>query len=131
MNFLKKLIFKEEPTESDILNSGVLLAMKFGKDWLQPIQERLGRKYKFLSIAELDSYNAICKEVMDSSHRFVYDTLANCEKANTTITNKDLKESHRHYLSTKYSWLTKSSIKYLLNQGMYYARKDGYDQFVK
>ena len=64
INLFRKKSYKEE----NILNEGVSLAMEFGKNWLQPIQKRLSKKYPKLSTTELDEYNTKCQSAMKLGH---------------------------------------------------------------
>lgn len=56
-------------TDSPVLNAGLELAIAFGPDWLKPIQARLAVKYPELIRAELNAYDAACREAMCFGHR--------------------------------------------------------------
>ncbi len=51
--------------DEQILNVGLDLALEWGMNWLQPIQERLAARFPPLTPAQLDSYDQLCREVMN------------------------------------------------------------------
>jgi tRNA isopentenyl-2-thiomethyl-A-37 hydroxylase MiaE len=51
--------------DNKILNQGMELAMEFGKNWLMPIQDRLGKKHKRLNREELDHYEKVCRKALE------------------------------------------------------------------
>ena len=125
MTFLKNLLAEKNVTEVEILNSGLSFAMEFGQDWLQPIQERLAKKFSFLSSLELDNYNAICKNAMNVGQEFIFEILENLEENNQTIKEKELKQKFADFILSKYNWIDKKNITKLFSQICYYAYKDG------
>jgi hypothetical protein len=109
---------KKEPYITDeILNNGLILAMAFGKNWIKPIQTRLGKIYPALSDDELEQYNTKCQEVMTFGHTTVYELAERYGKAT------DIKEFEGVFTS-QYSWVTSKNINNIFSQGMYYAFKD-------
>ena len=131
MKFFSNLFTKQPVTETEILNSGLKLAMEFGKNWLQPIQNRLLKKYNFLTTEEVDKYNLICKEVMRNGNAFIYDTLSNLTEKEATIKRRELKNQCDNFILEKYPWISKSNLSRLFNQECYYAGKDGYYECVR
>jgi hypothetical protein len=107
MKFLS-LLFGKQPTEAEILNTGLQLAMEFGENWLKPIQQRLFRRYNFLSKEELDKYNLICKTALDDGIRFIQNTLTNLD-------------SRQQYMRKKYAWINNQGIERVFNQSCYYS----------
>ncbi|MFZ5635975.1 MAG: hypothetical protein ACOY82_05245 [Pseudomonadota bacterium] len=102
---------------SDLLNEGLHLAMAWGEDWLQPIQERLAQRHPELSRRELDEIDAICRTAMRFGHDAVYD-LALKSGVDTK------REDFDPIVSTRYPWVNGRNLAQLFNQGMYYAWKD-------
>ena len=108
---------KRQYTEESILNEALHLAMDWGKDWLQPIQSRLGKAYPKLSQSELDSYNAIAQESMRFGNSQVYSM---AEKEGSGVSQELFSAVFR----AKYSWANDKNISRCFSQGMYYAWKD-------
>ena len=50
------------------LNVGLNIAMEWGEDWLQPIQERLRAQFPKLDVATLDECNEICQAAMRTGY---------------------------------------------------------------
>ena len=93
------------------------MAMEFGKNWLQPIQERLSKKYHHLNAEELEQYNAMCQAAMSFGHEIVY--------ALAEEHGKEAKYDQYEPIYTQhYSWVNKKNLSRLFSQGMYYAWKD-------
>jgi hypothetical protein len=112
-------------TESEILNIGLDLAMEWGEYWLTPIQERLKKQVSFLTKAQLDNYNNICKSTMDDCHKYLYTFLEKLCKENKRIKNSELNEQWNTYVTSKYVWINENNLSHLFSQGMYYSWKDG------
>jgi hypothetical protein len=70
--------------DENILNAGLDFAMAFGEDWLQPIQTRLAAHFPSLSRAELDTYNATCREAMFFAHEQVVLKIREAHKPKST-----------------------------------------------
>jgi hypothetical protein len=103
-----------------ILNQGMELAMEFGKNWLQPIQGRLGRRHKDLSCAALDEYERVCREALNYGIEQV--------KVQMQAAARKEKEAARllgEVMTGRYPWMTKKTLQHLFSQGCYYAWKDG------
>ncbi|WP_435354963.1 hypothetical protein [Emticicia sp. SJ17W-69] len=114
---------KDEPSRQDILNDALDIAMEFGKNWLMPIQERLKSKYPFLSENDLNSFNSICKQIMNESNVFVANKIGELVRSNQNIEFTKLKEELDKFLKVKQDWIDDKNIIRLLNQAMYYAYK--------
>ena len=107
---------KESYIEEDILNAGLNLAMEFGQNWLQPIQERLAKKYPKLNSTKLDEYNDVCQSAMKLGH----DSMFKLSENNDVETRvEELAEIVRE----QYPWVTDKNISKLYSQGMYYSMK--------
>ncbi|MCO4294088.1 hypothetical protein NF867_14590 [Solitalea sp. MAHUQ-68] len=131
MNLFSKLFNNSDTSESVILNDGLKLAMEFGKNWLQPIQDRLKKKYRFLTLQELNDYDTICRQAMHKGHDFVYNTLTELYDVNQTISNNELKEKLKKTLLDQYPWINTSNLEALFSQSCYYAWKDGLTKCIK
>lgn len=103
-----------------ILNDGLHLAMEWGEEWLQPIQERLGSRHPALDRTELDRYDKACRAAMQHGHRLVrlcwHRPGTDEAAAVATFTEEMQKE---------YAWISDENLKSLYSQGMYYAWKNG------
>ena len=126
MKLLSSLLKQQNHTEADILNAGIKFAMEFGANWLQPIQSRLAKKFPELKSTELDSYNTICGEAMHFGHSLIYNGFAKSERLVKKITLRELDDEFKKGMRDKYVWISNSNLNSLLNQGMYYAQKDGW-----
>jgi hypothetical protein len=68
-----------------ILNTGLHYAMEFGEKWLEPIRDRLLKKFPELTKEELDHYNKVCQTVMEVGHKFVYRQLEAADDKDESI----------------------------------------------
>jgi hypothetical protein len=103
-----------------ILNVGLDLAMEFGKNWLQPIQTRLAKKFPTLSPAQLDEYERACREAMKFGHAQVpiqWRRAGGQEKSARRLFDEVVLAAH--------PWITRTNLSHLFSQGCYYAWKDG------
>ncbi|HRG89063.1 MAG TPA: hypothetical protein PLW44_08605 [Chitinophagales bacterium] len=120
MKFLS-LLFGKQPTEAEILNAGLQLAMEFGENWLKPIQQRLFRRYNFLTKEELDKYNLICKTALEDGVRFIHNTLTNIDARQQYITENELRLELATFMRKKYGWINNQGIDRVFNQSSYHA----------
>jgi hypothetical protein len=104
----------------EILNAGLDLSMAWGPDWLQPIQSRLAALYPALGEAELDAYEAACREAMSWGHAQVPDAwhAAGHDQAEA---NRLFEQAARE----RYPWISDKNVSHLFSQGTYYAWKNG------
>jgi hypothetical protein len=100
----------------EILNVGLDLALEWGKDWLEPIQQRLAKKYPRLTEEELDGYNAVCRQAMDFSHSSVGD-LADTRGLDVPY------EEFVKLIRARLPWISDKNLSRAYSQGMYYIRK--------
>jgi hypothetical protein len=121
---------KKLESQETILNTGLRIAMEFGDRWLHPINDRLQKKYTYLSEQELEEYNTICQTAMTSGNRYIYDILNKLFEAGCTITNTELKEQFKISLKSHYDWINESNLSKLYSHGCYYAWKDGLDKAI-
>jgi hypothetical protein len=130
MNILAKL-FKSTPVSKEqILNTGLTMAMEFGGNWRQPINDRLHKRFTYLSEQELHEYNVICRNAMDYGNEYIYNTLDKLFAAGSTTTNIELKERFAITMRMQYDWITDCNIRKLYSQGQYYAWKEGLDSVI-
>lgn len=124
MDFISKL-FGKKPTEAEVLNTGLVFAMEFGENWLKPIQQRLFKKYSYLTKEQLDSYNSICKTALSDGIKFIETTLEKIADERRTIHEQELKDQLRVFMQSKYPWIDRNTVAHLFNQGCYYGWKEG------
>jgi hypothetical protein len=122
---------KSKQDENEILNSGLTLAMKFGENWLTPIQSRLSEKFKFLDSEQLDKYDSICRNTMKTYNDLMFSILEKLNQENETITETDLKKSLAELMLENHHWISDNNLSSLFNQVCYYAFKDGLDKCIK
>jgi hypothetical protein len=101
-----------------ILNAGLDLAMAFGEDWLQPIQTRLAARFPSLSRAELDTYNATCREAMFFGHEQVVMKIPEAHKDRSVHF-----QLFRAAVLARFPWITAKNLSRLFSQGYYYSMK--------
>lgn len=130
MKFLS-LLFGKQPTEAEILNTGLQLAMEFGENWLKPIQQRLFRRYNFLSKEELDKYNLICKLALEDGIRFIQNTLTNLDSRQQYIGERELKLELAVFMRKKYTWINNQGIERVFNQSCYHSWNQERKQHLK
>ncbi len=101
----------------DLLNEGLHLAMEWGEDWLQPIQDRLAQRHPALSKEALDEIDAVCQAAMRFGHKTVHDLVL--------TSGKDTKrEDFDPIVLARYPWANSDNLSRLFSQGMYYAWKE-------
>ncbi len=105
--------------------------MAFGKYYLQPIQQRLAKRYSFLKEEELNEYNLICTTVRDEGHSFIYNLLEQKTVENKKIKESELKALFLNFIKEKYAWVSNSNLKRLFSQGYYFSLKDGLMEVVE
>jgi hypothetical protein len=101
-----------------VLNDGLALAMDWGEGWLAPIQDRLRERHPRLTKAELDGFDADCREAMRFGHETVYALVRQSGK------NAD-PAAFAASFGARYPWASAQNTTRLFNQGLYYAWKTG------
>lgn len=104
---------------NEILNIGLDFSMEFGKNWLNPINQRLKNKFPDLTSVELEKCNNICKKVNKIANNFIFD---NPVKNTTELTFVDFSE-FENFMKQDFDWISKKNLKRLYNQSCYYAYK--------
>ena len=130
MNFLLGLFKKKRFSENEILNLGLKYAMEFGTNWLQPIQSRLSQKVPNLTKTELDRFDQTCRSAMETGHNFIYERLSKLSDDQQTIESNQLTKEFEGLLKEKFFWISRSNLKSLLSQSIYYAWKDGLEKTI-
>jgi hypothetical protein len=102
--------------------------MEWGEHWLAPIHDRLASAHPWLSAAEIDAYDEVCRAVMRAGHDAVADALdaAWSERGWTTLEDIDTADVHRAFaarMSELAPWASDETLGRLFSQGMYYALK--------
>lgn len=114
------MFIRRKPSRDDdretYLNYALHLAQEWGKDWLQPIQDRLHRTCPHLSREELNHYNVIVQAAMNCGYDLVYE-LAEQDRM------KISKDEWQRNLLEQYPWIDKKNVDRLFSTGMYYAMK--------
>jgi hypothetical protein len=130
MNLISKLFNTRPPLEEDILNQGLIMAMEFGENWLQPISERLKLKFIHLSDNQINTYSLTCRKAMDQGHRFIMTSLTELTEEGRTIKDSDFKGQFNNYVKTNLNWINEANLRQLYSQGLYYAWKEGLDKVI-
>jgi hypothetical protein len=108
---------KQNNDHDEILNEGLSLAMEWGKNWLQPIQERLQRAHPELSKDELDDLNDKAQAAMRFDYDLVY---ASVERDGKAIGDRDFARE----VKSRYPWVNEKNVRHMYSPGRYYAWKD-------
>ena len=108
-----------------ILNVGYGMSLEFGKNWLQPINSRLKKKFKNLDDSKVEEYSTICTDARNQSNNFIYNRLRELTDNNEQTTEATLNDELTKWINSKYHWMTSDNISKTLKQGLYYAWKDG------
>lgn len=118
-----------------VLNQGLALAMEWGENWLQPIQERLAKTAPALSMSDLDQVNEICQQAMRRGHELAANpcTFFGIEppiferdrlKAKASEEKfRQLREDFRRTMREEYPWINDDNLGKLFSQGVYYGMK--------
>jgi hypothetical protein len=117
-------------TENKILNIGLGLAMEFGKNRLKPIQERLAKRVPDLTVDQLNKYNEICVDSMNTCLDYVYKRLDQLDKDDKFISNWRLRREFKKFIRENYSWINYWNTYRLYSQSLYFAWHDGLDQCI-
>jgi hypothetical protein len=131
MNILSRLFRSESFSENDALNSGLSFSMEFGENFRMPIHDRLKRKYSHLTSEELEKYDSICQKARDDGYQFISDKLMKLYDVGEYIKQRELSDAFRAFISMQYPWMSEKNRKELLNQGLYFAWKDGLNSCIK
>jgi hypothetical protein len=110
-------LLQRRPSESELLNEGLGLAMDWGESWLSPINARLQQLHPYLGAAELEESNAACQGAMrlayEAVHALLHDGLNPTAQLLAPV------------VRAQYPWVNDENLSRLLRQGTYYAAKMG------
>lgn len=100
------------------LNRALDLAQEWGKEWLQPTQERLKKIYPHVNQAELDHLHTAVQAAMKFGYELVHSM---AEEAGANVCESVWREAFQ----VRYPWVDERNLKHLYSTGRYYAWKDG------
>lgn len=103
-----------------ILNEGLALALEWGKDWLMPIQDRLGALHPELARGDLDRYERACRAAMTFGHKQVPSCWREAGREQSAAF-----ALWRAAMLASYPWVSDQNLGGTFSQGMYYAWKNG------
>jgi hypothetical protein len=106
--------------DDNILNQGLTLALEWGEDWLESIQERLGAIYPHLSAKELDVYNSYCKRVSSDGNALIFKIAHGDGK---DCYSEKSRQHWREVMLEKYPWISEENLSHSFSQSCYYAMK--------
>ncbi len=132
MSFFSNLFFNNRASgETEVLNAGLDMAMEFGENFRQPIQQRLAKKFKSLRPEQLDHYQSECSTAMHAGNNFVNEVLEKLCAAHQKIREAELKKQLSAFMTSRYPWINKNNLDRLYSQSCYYAFRNGYDSAIQ
>ena len=72
----------------ETLNVSLNLALEWGENWLDPIQERLIKEIPTLTLNEANDLNSLAKTVREDINSFIYKSL-NAKKSRNRATQRN------------------------------------------
>jgi hypothetical protein len=99
---------------AEIFQKAVELSLEWGKQWLQPINDRIRAIYPSLTEAEADDLDRKCKEIQ----KYCWDDLC-WKELDGLITQAEIVAA----MKARYPELSDANLNHLISQGYYYARK--------
>lgn len=100
------------------------MALEFGPNLNQPINQRLKDQFPQLRGIDLEEANKLCYRVRDEGVNFIYNTLGSVAGKRETIQADQLELLLKKSLA-KYLWISSENLGRIYSQGCYYAWKDG------
>jgi hypothetical protein len=122
---------KKAPSKEAVLNAGYSMTQEFGKNWLQPIDQRLQAKFPMLTQDEAHRINETCVQLRNGANSYIYERLTQLTDNNQQISEKELILDLSDWILKCEPWVSKTNIKQTFNQSMYYAWRDGITDCVK
>ena len=107
----------ERDGEEALLNYALHLAQEWGNDWMQPIQQRLGKSFPNLSESDLDRLNNLAQNAMRYCYNLAYDLYEKTEGG-------DFRNEWRVTCLSEFAWIDDKNLNDLLSTGRFYAMKD-------
>jgi hypothetical protein len=117
VSWIQRLIHRG-PSNEELLNEGLGLAMDWGESWLSPINARLRKLHPYLGAGELEECNAACQGAM----RLAYETVHILLRGGSTSPSP---EALAPIVRARYPWVNEENLVRMLQQGVYYASKMG------
>ena len=102
------LFQSRDASKEEILNIGYEMALEFGKNWLQPINDRLAKKFKNLSQEEIEEYTQACEQLRNESNNYIYESLSKLTDEQQDIREKDFKKELTDWMRTHSPWVSES-----------------------
>lgn len=112
----RNLVFKDNSNvliDKNILNRALSISLEWGKEWLNPIQNRLMHVVPRLSGNDIEKISEYITRVRDDVFKIYSD---NYDPKSQTFNSDVLKE-----VTEKYPWINKNNLSRLDSQGQYYA----------
>ncbi|MGE0322007.1 MAG: hypothetical protein AB7K71_04555 [Polyangiaceae bacterium] len=106
------------PTDPELANLALRLALEWGENWLEPIQERLAQIRPDLTPRELDGCQAHAKRVFERALRVGREALKR-----DGLEGSAAADEARHALLEAFPWLDEANLSRLVSQSLYYALK--------
>ncbi|MCA9643383.1 MAG: hypothetical protein H6718_10950 [Polyangiaceae bacterium] len=106
------------PTDPELANLSLRLALEWGEDWLVPIQERLSQIRPDLTQAQLDDCQADAKRVFDHALKLGREALKR-----HGLEGSAAADASRQALLEAFPWLDEANLSRLVSQSLYYALK--------
>jgi hypothetical protein len=106
------------PSNDELLNEGLGLAMDWGESWLSPINARLHDLHPYLGAVELENCNTACQGAM----RLAYETVHGLLRDGSMVPSL---ETLAPVVRARHPWVNEENLVRLLTQGVYYAAKVG------
>ena len=107
------------------LNVGLNIAMEWGEDWLQPIQERLRARFPKLDVAAFDECNEICQAAMRTGYELASECMIGIGLSDNLSEekNREIKNQFTDDIRARFAWIDDDNAGRLYSQGCYYAMK--------
>ena len=105
--------------------------MEWGMNWLQPINQRIAKRFSYLTSDEIEELNTTCRAAMRAGHDFIYATLERATDSGETIAEAKLHSAFEAHVKGHYEWVSTKNLHHMFGQGMYYAWKDGLGEALK
>ena len=107
------------------LNVGLRIAMEWGEDWLQPIQERVGTRFPKLDEATLDECNEICQAGMRTGNELAVECMRGIGLSDKLSREKghEIQSRFSSEMRAQFPWIDDDNLGRLYSQGCYYAMK--------
>ncbi|MCE7890528.1 MAG: hypothetical protein KJ015_20680 [Myxococcales bacterium] len=106
--------------DPELMNLALDLALAWGPDFLQPTQGRLALLRPELSQHELDRYDDIARDAMNTGHSIVQNLAL--ERG---LNDPSVPAEAKALVAEQLPWVSSENLARIVSQGMYFAWKDG------